>query len=178
MLISSSISNCDAFLSFKAQLPLFTQGQNTASPPFTLLISLSTIQPSTFPVFPEPFAESVGTLRAAREAALPCLPSAINQGVSPDREEGEEHPGSPCSFTTLCTGVLVALRHPPFLPPSLRPGSLEDLAGEQRGKSPAAAGCRHRPSSQPRTLPLLPGDSSSQSEAVANGPTDVLCFAC
>lgn len=150
------------------------------SSPSTLLISLSTMRPSTFPVFPEPFAESVGTLRAAPEAALRSLTSAINQGVSPDGKREKSVPGVRAALKRLGRGVgrpLNASVIPPFLLPSSCRDPSGGRAGEQRGKSPAAAGSRHRPSSQPWALPLLPRDSASQSEAVADGPTDVLCFA-
>lgn len=151
------------------------------SSPSTLLISLSAMQPSTFPVFPEPFAESVGTLRAAREAALRSLTSAINQGVSLDGKREKSVPGVFAALKRVAPGCWSSserLRHPPpFLLPSSGRDPSGGRAGEQRGKSPAAAGSRHRPSSQPWALPLLPRDSASQSEAVADGPTDVLRFA-
>lgn len=101
--------------------------------------------------------------------------------MSPDGKREKSVPGALAALKRVVPGCWSSskrLRHPPYsCPPPSGWDPSGGRAGEQRGKSPAAAGPRHRPSSQPWALPLLPRDSASQSEAVADGPTDVLRFA-
>lgn len=105
------------------------------------------------------------TVRRVGGNVASCLRSGAP--VSPERDKSgrasgrEEHPGSSCSFKTLCTGVLVVLRHPPVSAPL-------PLAGIPRG--PGWRGEREKsgrrwlpsPSQQPASDPPPPPVRLSQ----------------
>lgn len=95
------------------------------------------------------------------------------------REEGAERPRSSCSFKTRCAGVLVVLEtppsSPPFLPPSLRPGSLGGpgwrAEGEKSGRRWPPS-----PSQQPALGPPPPPARLGQPIGGGGGWAD-RCFA-
>lgn len=136
------------------------------------------MRPSTFPVFPEPFAESVGTLRAAPEAALRSLTSAINQGVSPDGKREKSVPGVRAALKRVVPGCWSSserLRHPPVPAPLLLPGSLRG-PGWRAEREKSGRRWLPSPSQQPALGPPPPPARLSQPIRGGGGWAD-RCFA-